>query len=413
MVAGQAAVGTLEGMLTPTTGDGQFAKNILTNTALAGGGALVGGLVGKGLTNAAAKATAGSADDAARVARLTADAQAHGLPVNAATLAKPEGFWRNVMNNMPESRPVAAFQEKADEAIARKVAQGLGLDDYTGPINHEMLQAATPRIKAALDAATDVEVKLPTTLGDDLAPLVQGSSNKLTEGIASSSIVKRAAENLKRAAAEGESVSGRALQELNSELKSLVASQGVSATERQLAGKLIGRVNTVLTDAMTPEQATAFNAANKQYANLKAVQNMVRASGDTGTVTPRQMINAVKSGRFKNAFFEGEAPFQELAGTAAELYGPSAGKGLGNVIARALNDAGDHGITAAVVNPALGVPAMALRKLAANVLSNLAASENPTVIRLLTGSGGKAIDPTMAKYIANALGSSGAATLGT
>jgi len=43
---------------------------------------------------------------------------------------------------------------------------------------------------------------------------------------------------------------------------------------------LIGKVNTTLTDAMTPEQAAAYTTANKQYANLKAVENMVRASND-------------------------------------------------------------------------------------------------------------------------------------
>jgi hypothetical protein len=157
---------------------------------------------------------------------------------------------------------------------------------------------------------------------------------------------------------------------------------------------------------MTPEQAAAFNAANRQYANLMAVQNMVRASGDSGLVTPRQMINAVKTGRFKNAFYSGDAPYQDLAGTAAELYGPAGGRGLGSVLAKAINGGSDHAMTAAVVNPTIGVLAMVARKLASSALTRLAASENPTVIKLLAG--GKGVDPVMARYIAKALAGTGA-----
>lgn len=402
----QAGIGAAEGALTPTTGDGQLVKNILTDAAMAGGSAGLAGLAGKGLTSAASKVLGGSAEDAARVAQLLEQAKAQGLPVNAGTLSRPNGFWRNVLDASPESKAVQAFQSKADEALAGKVAQGLGLDGYAGPINHEMLQAATPDIKSALDNAANVSVKLPSALGDELGALVDGSANKLTEGIASNSVVKRAVQNLSAAAKEGGPVSGRALQELNSELKALVQGQTASVTEKQLAGQLIGRINNTLTGAMTPEQAAAFSAANKQYSNLMAVQNMVRASGDSGVVSPRQMLNAVKSGRFKNAFLSGDAPYQELAGTAAELYGPAAGRGLGSMLVKAVNGGAEQGVTAAVVNPTLGVPALVARKLASSALARLAASENPTVVKLLTG--GKGVDPVMQQYIAKALAGTGA-----
>lgn len=79
---------------------------------------------------------------------------------------------------------------------------------------------------------------------------------------------------------------------------------------------------------------------------------MVRASGDTGVVTPRQVINAVKTGRFKNAFYKGDAPYQDFARTAAEPYGPAGGRGLGSVLAKAINGSAEHGMTAAVLKPA-------------------------------------------------------------
>jgi hypothetical protein len=408
MIATQGAVGAMSGALKPTTGDGQRLGNIGAETAMAAGGAGAGALIGKGGTALAGKMLGGSTEDAARVAGLTADARAQGLPVNAATLSKPDGFWRGIGDSMPNNGSVQAFQAKADQAIASKVADGLGLPGYEGPINTELLQAASPGIKAGLDNATNVSVVLPRTLQADLAPMVNGSTNPLTQGIASNSVVKQAVTNLLKVAESGTPVAGRALQELNSELKALIQSQGVSASERQMAGQLIGKINTTLTDAMTPEQAAAFKAANSQYANLKAVEKMVSSSGDTGIVTPRQMINAVKNGRFKSAFYAGDAPYQDLAGTAADLYGPSAGKGLGSMMAKATGSHDEGFAAGAILHPHVGIPALAAKKIASALLGKLASSENPTIVRLL--SGGKGIDPATAAFIAKALGNAGAVT---
>ena len=76
---------------------------------------------------------------------------------------------------------------------------------------------------------------------------------------------------------------------------------------------------------------------------------MVKASNDTGVVTPRQMLQAAKTGSFSNSFLKGDAPFQDLAGVAADLYGPAAGKGLGSVIGKAVGNTGDHSLMAAAV----------------------------------------------------------------
>ncbi len=400
----QGAVGAAQGALTPTTGDGQRLGNIVKDGALGAGGATAGVLAGKGLSALASKALGGDADATARVAQ----AQAQGLPVNAASASGPGGFWRRISEGMPENSAVQTFQNKADQAIASKVAEGLGLQGYAGPIDGEMINAATPGIKTALDSATNVTVTLPKALQADLAPIIQGSTNPLTEGIAGNSVVQRAATNLLTAARNGTPVAGGQLQELNSELKALIQTPGVSASEKQAAGNLVTKIHTTLTDAMTPDQAAAFNAANGQYANLKAVQNMVTASNGTGTVLPRQMLQAVKTGRFRSAFIAGDAPYQDLASTASDLYGPASGKGLASVLAHAANSGADHGMTAAIIHPAAGVPVYLARQAAASILGKLATSENPAVVRLLTGAGGKGIDPTTAAYIAKALGGVGA-----
>jgi len=402
MVATQAGVGAVDGALTPTTGEGQIATNVGLGALLGGGGAVAGAGVGKLLGKASNILSA--TDTPERQATIAA-ARAQGLPVAPASVSP---FWRGVADSMPENSSVKAFHAKADQALASKIAEGLGVGDWRGGVDSDLLQTASAGIKHNLDAATNVNVTLPQSLRAELQPLVTGSTNPLTEGIATNSVVKRAVANLLKAVDDGTPVAGRALQELNSELKALTQSPAASATERQLAGQLVGKVSGVLTDSMTPEEATAFKLANKQYANLKAVENMVRATNDSGTVTPRQIVAAAKSGRFRNQFLKGEAPFQELGTAAADLYGPANGKGLGDIVGRALADH-DHLLTgAAIVEPATGIPVLLAKKIGSMLAGKLATSENPTVLRLLAGST-KGLDPTTIAYISKALGSSGAA----
>ena len=406
MIAAQGAAGLASGALKPTTADGQRLGNTLTEGAIGAGTAGAGALIGKGLTSAAGRMLSGSPEEAAAVAARAKDAAAQGLPVNAASLSGPNGFFRNIAEGMPNSGGVKAFQAKADQAIAGKVGEGLGVMDHTGPIDTNLLNTARPAIKQALDDATNVSVTLPQSLKSDLQGIIGGAKNPLTQGIATDSTVSQAATNLVKAVDSGAAVSGRQLQDLASELKALTQNQAASATERQVAGQMVGKVNEALTSAMSPQQAAAFATANKQYAALKAVEKMVSASGDTGIVTPRQMINAVKTGRFKNAFLQSDAPFQELASTASDLYGPASGKGLGSMLAKAAGGHSEGFDAAAVLHPTVGIPALLAKKAGSALLGKLATSENPTLVRLLSGQ--HSLDPTTAAFIAKALGNAGA-----
>lgn len=288
-----------------------------------------------------------------------------------------------------------------------KVAEGLGETGYTGAIDTTLINKARDRIGATLNDATDVQVTLPQSLKADLGALLQREVNPLTEGIASNSTVAKAVANLTAAVDAGTPVSGRALQGLNSELKELTTSQAASAGEKRLAGQLSEQINDTLYGAMTHEQRAVFKAANSQYRNLKAAEKMVLMSNDTGIVSPRQVLQSVKTGRFKNAFLKDEAPFQELGTTASELYGPANGRGLGDVIGKALGSGDNVFGAASVVNPTAGLPAWAVKKLAGRLLGKLATTESETVVRLLTGAGkGKTVDPAVASYIAKALGGS-------
>lgn len=408
-VLANGATGAGMGALQPTTGDGQILKNIATEglTGAVGGG--VGYGAAKGVSALASKVIGG---DAAATARLAA-AQAEGLPATASGVSGQNGFWRNIADSMPTSKAVLRSQAEGEAAVATKVAEGMGLKDYAGPIDTNMLNAARPAIKQALDDATSVQITLPTSMKADLAALVQKGTNPLTEGIANNSVVNSAIRNLNKAIDAGKPVAGTDVQGLASELKSVLYNQGATHGEKQLASNVIDKVNNALTSNMTPEQQSAFKAANDQYRNMLAVQKMVKASNDTGVVTPRQMLQAVKTGSLSNAFLKGDAPYQELAGTASDLYGLSGGHGLGSVIGKALSG---HGLdaTAILVHPSpLTVAGVGAKQLVSSLLSHAATSKNPTVIRMLTGAGGKPVDPVLANAISRALGAGTAGSAGS
>jgi hypothetical protein len=125
------------------------------------------------------------------------------------------------------------------------------------------------------------------------------------------------------------------------------------------------------------------------------------------------MLQAAKTGSFSNAFLKGDAPYQDLAGVAADLYGPSGGHGLGSIIGKAV---GGHGLdTAAVlVHPSpVTLAGVGAKQLVSSLLARAATSQNPTMIRMLTGAGGKPLDPVLASVIAKALGATTAGSAGS
>jgi len=195
MMAVNAGVGGAMGALQPTTGDGQILGNIGTEATL---GALGAG-AGSGVGRLASKAIGGNAAATARLA----DAQAQGLPASVSSISSPGSLWRNIADSMPENGSVTNFQNSADQAVAGKVAEGLGLQGYSGPIDTNMLDAARQPIKDALDSATNFNVALPSSLRNDMDTLIASNTNPLTEGIEQTGMVKTAASNLSKAADAG------------------------------------------------------------------------------------------------------------------------------------------------------------------------------------------------------------------
>jgi hypothetical protein len=404
-----AAVGAGEGAATPTTGDGQILGNIGSGAAWGAAGGGVGHLIGSGLSGLASKALAADPEAAARIAA----GQAEGLPVNVSAASGPNSFWRNVLDGASGTSAAKGAIESSDAAITSKVGEGLGLQNYTGPIDHNMLNSASSGIQAALDNSTNVQVALPKTIGADLDNIVNVGTNPLTKSNSGSSFITNAVNDIKSAATGSGVVNGGDLQGAISDLKSGVLNSDASYSQKQVAGNLVDHLNNLLTSNMTPAQEAAYTTANGQYRNLMAVQKMVSASNDMGVVSPRQILQAAKTGGFKSAFLKGDAPYQDLASTASDLYGPANGQGLGNVVSKVLNS--NHGLSwlsaqeaLSSGNPLLGLGALAAKALAGHVIPQLAASESPTLVRLLSGASGVNISPELQSYIAKALGSVGA-----
>jgi hypothetical protein len=412
MIAGQAAAGALTGAVEPTTEQGQRTGNVVRDAALGGGtaGVLAGGA--KLMTGAAAKALRPNASVVAERQALADTARAQGLPVNAASLTNTG---KNIVASMPDDAAVKAAQTSVDDALTEKVANGLGITDWksagTGAIDHELVNAAKGRISQALDDAADIDVRLSRKFASDLDQLKGKYSNPLTDGISTTPTVTKAIDNIQAAAAAGTKIPGKQLQMLMSELKEVVQTQGASNAEKRIASEVITSLETAFKQSMSKAQFDAFKAANKQYANMKAVEKMVSLSNDTGVVSPRQMIQAVKTGRFKNQFNRGEAPYQELAKTAAEMYGPAAGRGLPEIVKKAAGMGDTAFGAAAIVNPVVGIPAWVAKKAAQKLMAKGATSTNPTVVRLLTGIDGgvRPIDATTKAYIKKALAGAGGA----
>ncbi|MEF8758322.1 MAG: transglycosylase SLT domain-containing protein [Candidatus Accumulibacter sp. UW25] len=290
-----------------------------------------------------------------------------------------------------------SLMQKVNETINGKVAKELGIPDFKGPINTEMVMAAEQAIKPGLDLAskiTQIDLNKSSAALLHLHDIVQGSSNSLLTGIAQKSQVRSYAERLLNKAKTGQTVTGKELQELNSVLKDNLRSAELSSVEKQATGKLVNALNSIIEGQMNTVDRAAFKAANRQWAHLAAVKQMVLKSGNSGEVTPTQMIQAIKSGAFKSQFLRDGAPFQSTLEHLAQHYGvgkqaiePSGisrlvKQGSGPAIALML-----HGLPAAVGAGALGLAGQSAR----NALAN---STNKTIVRLLTGAHEGASQPS-------------------
>lgn len=167
-----------------------------------------------------------------------------------------------------------------------------------------------------------------------------------------------------------------------------------------------------------PDIATSLATANKQYSALAPLKRLVGTTGDSGEFTTKQLARAIASNA-KGSFVEGSAPQQAVlealraaeAGTAAQraagqaaLAGAQGGTAIGGAIGKLANRA-DQGLELAALayNPAVA----AARYLGRKALAHAATSDNPALLRVLSGTTGlqrSVSDPVVRAYVARAVG---------
>jgi|GEM_PF-7078790 len=368
-----AAQGAMQGALTPTTGDGQFGRNVLTGAtvggALGGAGSAVGALgsqVGK-LGDYIRGGT--SADVASKIGRL----EQAGIPVSAADISPMYGGVADRIGKLPLVG-LADGRKAQGQALAQALASRVGENAST--IDSDLIKSAQNNIGQRFDNALQgVQVQPSSAFTTDL-------NNSLSQYNASNlpslrdPMVNTVISDLKNLAAAG-NVDAQQLQNIRASIGRKIASPAVDGNTKQVLGSVMDSIDNELTNAsangMTPAQAAQYMQARDQWRHLQTLENLVRSTNDTGTFTPRQLASAIKTGN-RAAFERGNAPYQDLVTDFLSLKG----KPLSQVENQAI---GTGEALMALNNPtglakgaAIGIP-----------LQKLITSTNPAVRNALLG----------------------------
>jgi hypothetical protein len=107
-------------------------------------------------------------------------------------------------------------------------------------------------------------------------------------------------------------ISARELNSINRSLLKSMSSQSLEPFEREAISRAQASVQGLLDDAL--EQAgkgAEFSAVKDAYAHYSVLRDLVRRSGDSGTITPKMLEQTLKTSRYSDRLVEGRAPFQE------------------------------------------------------------------------------------------------------
>ncbi|MEB0057320.1 lytic transglycosylase domain-containing protein [Variovorax sp. LG9.2] len=312
-LAAGGAAGAAEGALTPTTGDGQ----ILSNIGYGAAGGAVGGAGGTAIASAprflvkSGQAAMRGGEDVATVAGRQATLASQGIDASAAQLGKgAAGLSNTIERNVPFSGALGAdMRGAADTQVARAITKQIG--NESDVINSTTIKGAQDNISKLYSDALD-GVHLPLTQGftNDLDAVV----NKYTQGTLPSlrsNLPSGVVDDLKALAQQG-SAPAKQLQDVRSSIGKTMSSTATSPVDKQALGGIYDAINNVIEKQLPPDNLAKFQMANTQYRALQPVEKMVVSSGDSGSVSARQMLNAIKSGKYADSFQTGNAPFQDL-----------------------------------------------------------------------------------------------------
>lgn len=228
--------------------------------------------------------------------RLAAQAQAEGIPLTPGqqTGSKALQLTESVFNRLPMTSGASeAGRQTQREAFNRAVLQRAGIDaDNAGP---DVLAAAQKRLGDKFnDLSARNTVQIDQDLTDALTNLRTEYSKNLTPDIRA--IVDNYVDDI---IAQGTDISGQTYQKA----RSAISRRAKTATDPELANTLKSLRNALdeaATRSISPDDALAWDAARKQYGNLKTIEKSMQAGTPTtiaGNVSPTQLQNAARMSR--------------------------------------------------------------------------------------------------------------------
>lgn len=390
--ATMAGVTGLQAGLEPAETLGQRVANAGEGAAIAG--AMVGGtgLALKGLGATGRYLTQGNAATRAAAQTQLKAAEAQGLPITLSTvspawsrrLASTEG--KQVATEWEAAN--AANVARANQQVAAQVAEKIGVPNYTGAIDSELLNTARLGNQQLYAKALDMPtVNVARTTVDDLLNIRK--ELKANGYNASANDIKNLVKQIPETAG---AVKTSVLQDVITKLKNTAMDHSTHASERMAAYKAVGLLNDTLEASMSPAQQAIYKVANEQFKHIKAVDNMVFKSGDSGNVTAAQFNSSIKSGLFKGQFLKGDAPFQDLAKTLKEIKGldtpvPNARGFLSKLLSNNLaTGAMGYGLMSHPLGALLSIGLRAGGDKALNMIANY---PSKTLVRMLGGASSK------------------------
>lgn len=310
--AGTAASGGLLGALQPISGD-QSELDRLANIgagaagAVAGRGILsgAGNLVKRGSGAVAGALLPKASPEVADLAKTAIND--YGIPLKASQVSDSRiaKTLDSVSSKIPFSG-ATGLQEAQQKAFNRAVASTIGED--ADAVTPALYAQAKKRIGQTYDDITERSNIDLASVQDDLAGILAEAQQTGSDD--SIRAVTNLLSRINEQAPDGV-LPGKAFQSVTSQLGQIAKSGGEKG---HYAKQLRGLLDTARASSISPEEQAAWQEANRQYANLKTIRDLVTKDQVNGNISPAALLGKVTSSGAKK-----EAVASGRGGDLAEL----------------------------------------------------------------------------------------------
>lgn len=238
---------------------------------------------------------------------LAMKAESYGIPVTMGQLTDSRFVrtLKSVVDKLPFSGS-QKLQGQQQKAFNRAVAQTFG--ESADNITTDVAAAAKRRIGGAFDAlSTRNKLKVDGQLLDDLVSLSDEASKTGTADNARA--VTSLVDDFLGKTENGQ-VSGKAYRELDSRIGRLIKGTQ-DGDKRHYLGRLRDSIRDAMDRSISPTDSKAWQAARKQYRNLKTVEDLIEKSA-TGDLSPSLLLGLVRRAD-KNMAYTGGGELGDLA----------------------------------------------------------------------------------------------------